>query len=251
MTSDKPLEGKYVVLATPSHDDRYAGCYVSSLINAKKALEHFGAGFRWFLYPKCSDLCHARNMIHEFFATCEEATHLMMIDSDMGWDYHDIIRMLMLNRDFVAGVGCKKKIPAEWCAGNFDETTGEVLPLLAQILEDGTILAHPMTVGGAFVMISKMCALRMRQAYPELKYSCRGHDNMDVYALYDPVILPSGDRFFDDFAYCHRWRKIRGTINVLPDILLKHEGSHTFEGKWSDSAVIQTIEGGYVSTDAT
>ena len=80
----------------------------------------------------------------------------------------------------------------------------------------------------------------MRQAYPELKYLDK-QSGQEVCALYDPVILPSRNRYFDDFAFCYRWRKIGGTINVMPDIHLKHEGSHTFEGSWMESTVMKEV----------
>lgn len=227
-------------VATPSLEGKFAGSYVQALMNTKTTLEHFGVVFDWVNYPGCSDLAHARSKILAKFTDHPKATHLMKIDSDMGWEPSDVIRLLSSGRDFVAGVGCKRKLPLEWCVGNFSEEDGHLEPCMFKKTGD-QLVAYPKSVGTGFVMISKTCALRMRQAHPELMYVDK-FDEEKVWALYDPVIIANGDfriRHFDDFAFCHRWRKIGGTVSVFPDIHLKHEGNYTFEGQWIQSEEVK------------
>jgi len=231
-----PLDGLYIQVATPSLDGKYGSGYMTALMNTKTTLEHFGAVFDWVNFPGCSDLPHARAKILANFTDHAQATHLMLIDADMAWEPADVVRFINSNRDFVAGVGCKKKLPLEWCVGNFSEEDGHLEPAIFKKTGE-QIVGYPKSVGTGFVMISKQCALRMRQAYPELKYTDQ-HDKKSVWALYDPIITVNGDfrmRQFDDFAFCHRWRKIGGVVAVFPDIHLKHEGNYTFEGSSMDS----------------
>lgn len=238
------LEGLYVQVATPSLDNKFGGAYLQALMNTKTTLEHFGVTFDWVNYPGCSDLAHARNKILAKFAEHPRATHLMKIDSDMGWEPADVIRLLSSGRDFVAGVGCKKKLPLEWCVGNFSEQDGHLEPCTFKKTGD-QLVAYPKSVGTGFVMISKLCALRMIREYPELAYTDR-FDKQKVHALYDPVMIGEGEhrsRHFDDFAFCHRWRKIGGVVAVFPDIHLKHEGNYTFEGQWMDSDEVKKWTG--------
>jgi hypothetical protein len=231
-----PLEGLFVQVATPSLDKKYGGEYVESLMNIRTTLEHFGAEFDWVKFPGCSDLPHARNKILAKFTDHPKATHLMKIDCDIGSDAKDVVRFITSQRDFVAGAGCKKQLPLEWCIGNNSEIDGKKEHCVFKKTGD-QIVAYPKSVGTGFVMITKQCALRMRQAYPETMYIDM-HDNEKVWALYDPVIIVNGEhrmRHFDDFAFCHRWRKIGGVVAVFPDVHLKHTGMHTFEGSWMDS----------------
>lgn len=231
-----PLEGLFVQVATPSLDKKYGGEYIESLMNIRTTLEHFGAEFDWVKFPGCSDLPHARNKILAKFTDHPKATHLMKIDCDIGSDAKDIVRFITSNRDLVAGAGCKKQIPLEWCVGNNSETDGKKEPCVFKKTGD-QIVAYPKAVGTGFVMITKQCALRMRQAYPKLKYKDRV-DGEDVWGLYDPVYYGTDEvtwRDFDDFAFCYRWRKIGGVVAVFPDVHLKHSGMHTFEGSWMDS----------------
>lgn len=232
-----PLEGLYVQIATPSLDKSYSEDYMLSLMNTKTVLEHHGARFEWLRYPGCSDLPHARAKILAKFTDHPQSTHLMKIDADMGWEPSDIVRLVVSNRDFAAGIGCKKKLPLEYCVGNFSDKDGSLEACLFKKTGD-QLVGYPKSVGTGFVMITKSCALRLRHEYPELRYTDR-FDKQDVWALYDPVIIEGQNgyraRHFDDFAFCHRWRKIGGTIAVFPDIHLKHEGTYTFEGSWMES----------------
>jgi len=235
-----PLEGLFIQVATPSLENKYGGNYVDSLMNIRTTLEHFGAEFDWVKFPGCSDLPHARNKILAKFTDHPKATHLMKIDCDIGSDANDIVRFITSNRDFVAGAGCKKQIPLEWCIGNNSDVTGKKEPCVFKKSGD-QIVGYPNAVGTGFVMINKQCALRMRQAYPELKYQDR-FDGEDVWGLYDPVYYGTNElkfRDFDDFAFCYRWRKIGGVVAVFPDIHLKHSGIHTFEGSWMDSDAVK------------
>ncbi len=237
-----PLDGCYIQVATPSIDKKYGEDYTISLMNTKTTIEHFGGVFEWLRYPGCSDLPHARAKILAKFTDHPHATHLLKIDADMGWEPADVIRMVTSGRDFVAGVGCKKKLPLEWCVGNFSDKDGKLEPCMFKKTGD-QLVGYPKSVGTGFVMITKSCALRMRQEYPELEYTDR-FDKEKVWALYDPIIVEGDNgykaRHFDDFAFCHRWRKIGGTIAVFPDIYLKHEGNYTFEGSWMDSDEVKT-----------
>lgn len=231
-----PLEGLCIQVATPAHSNQYGGNYVESLLNLRVTLEHFGAEFDWVKFPGCSDLCHARNKIIAKFTEHPKATHLMKVDCDIGFDPNDVVRFIASNRDFVAGAGCKKQIPLEWCVGNNSELDGKKEHCVFKKTGE-QIVAYPKSVGTGFVMITKQCALRMRQAYPDTMYTDM-FDQEKVWGLYDPIIIRNGEfsmRHFDDFAFCHRWRKIGGVVAVFPDVHLKHSGMHTFEGSWMDS----------------
>lgn len=234
--TDKPYSNVYVHVATPAGDDRFGRDYVTSIMNTKTTLEHFGAQFHWAVYPNCSDLCHVRNKILGEFVRGEKYTHLLKIDSDMGWEASDVMRMLSFDKDFIAGVGCKKKLPLEWCASNRSDTDGVMQPV-HMFYEGGTLLANVNYVGAGFVMITRACAVKMLEAYDNLSYTdC--YDQQRECGLYDPVIIVNGDyreRYFDDFAFCYRWRQIGGKVTIVPDIHLKHNGNHTFEGKWEES----------------
>lgn len=235
-----PLEGVYVQLATPSHDNRFGGNYLQSLRETEELLNHFGAGFIWVNYAGCSDLCHARNKLLDKFAKHPQATHLLLVDCDIGWNPHDVIRMINSKRDFIAGVGRKKEEKPSYCVGNYSDEDGSLEPgMFKRVGED--LVGYVKAVGTGFVMKSKQCALRMIHEYKDLMY-VDFHDKQEVVGVYDPIIIGKHrQRLFDDFAFCYRWRKIGGIVAVFPDINLKHEGRYTYEGRWVDSDDVKNI----------
>ena len=123
-TREKPLEGISIQIGTPVGDGKCDIEYVSSLVGSVKVLESFGAVVDWARLPGCSDLPSARAKIVGNFARSEH-THLMMIDADMGWDVGDIVRLLLLKRDFIGGVGCKKTYKLEFALNNCDDSGEE------------------------------------------------------------------------------------------------------------------------------
>lgn len=232
----KPLSHINLMLATPSSSDQYCGDYVESLVQTKAEIEHFGGKFAWQKYPGCSDLCHARNKLLGNFVREKQYTHLLKVDDDMGWQASDVIRLLLLNKEFVSGVGPKKKYPTEWCCSNRSDDAGiQTMPKF--YMENDTFLSELNYVGAGFVLLSQECATKMTDAYQDLMY-VDFNDKLPEVGLYDPVYLINGDyreRYFDDFAFCYRWRKIGGKVLVVPDIHLRHNGNHRFEGKWEES----------------
>jgi len=235
MTTTEPLSHINLMVATPSSANTYCGDYVASLIITKENIEHFGGNLAWQKFPHCSDLCHARNKIIGNFVKMTDYTHLLLVDDDMGWVADDVIRMLLLNKDFISGAGPKKKFPMEFCCSNrSDEDDEKVSPTFYH--EGETLLMESYYVGAGFVLLSRSCAERMTEAYQDLVY-LDSFDKEKEVGLYDPVMVTKKDgvyRYFDDFAFCYRWRMIGGKVLILPDIQLKHTGNYTFEGKLTE-----------------
>jgi hypothetical protein len=210
-----------VYIVTPCGDEKYDRRYTRSFENTTSMIRQCGGQVDWGEAPGSADLSLARARLFGAFLRSPH-THMMAIDSDMGWSALDVIRMIMLKRDFVAAAGPKKAYPIRF-AFNLSDDNQEQLPFIE---EGGTQLIEVTEIGMAFTLISRSCAERMAQAYPELNFQTEnGLTEHDVFA---PMIV-NGWRKSEDFAFCHRWRKIGGKIFMLPSVKLSHTGSHTFE----------------------
>ncbi len=189
----------------------------------------------WQKFPGCSDLCHARNKLLGNFVKTDQYTHLLIVDDDMGWVADDVIRMLLLDKDFISGAGPKKQFPKEFCCSNRDDKTDEkIFPNFYHAGE--TLLCDMNYVGAGFVLMSRNCAVKMTESYQDLAYFDSFDKQMEV-GLYDPITITKNDgkyRYFDDFAFCYRWRMIGGKVVIVPDIRLKHTGNYTFEGQLTE-----------------
>lgn len=229
----KPLVDYSVQFATPCGNSTYDREYVRSFHNTACVLIELGATVDWAEFPGCADLSLARAKIFGNFLRSQH-THLFLVDSDMGWSYHDVVRLLLTKKDFVGAAGRKKTAKMEFAA-NLEGEEGK----FTSIVQDDMGLVKYREVGAAFVLISRDCAQRIWDAHPELEFDSDG--GVLERAVFDPLIIgeaPKRRRLSEDFAFCHRWRAIGGEIWLMPDIVLQHAGRAVWEG-----ALIQSLQG--------
>lgn len=202
--------------------------YNSSLDKTMQLIREYGGQVEVFKTRGISDIYYARSKLFGAFLRNKKYTQALMIDDDMEFMPEDVVWFLLLKRDMLAAVGTKKVFPTEF-AWNMKGDDGKPWPLL---LETDTNVAPVPFVGAAFMMISRNCAERLAAAYPELQYDT--DDKTVEYDIFQPLIItdPTGNRrrLADDFAFCWRWRKIGGEVEVKLDCTLGHTGGHTFKG---------------------
>ena len=230
----KPLSDISIQIATPCGEGKYNREYVKSFHNTACVLIECGAKVDWAEFPGCADLALARAKILGNFLRSQH-THLMMIDSDMGWHYDDVVRLLLMGKDFVGAAGRKKTNKLEFATNNCDDARN-LLPLIS---DPNTGLIQCTEVGMAFMCITKSCAQRIVDAHLELAFD--GDNGVIEYAVFDPFIIgvaPKRRRLSEDFAFCHRWSAIGGEIWLLPDVVLQHVGTSVWEG-----ALLQVLQG--------
>lgn len=218
--------GMKIMLAVPAADGRYEGTFMRSWVASRDAVKHFGGDIVLHELPYQSDICVARNTLFSDFLR-SDCTHCVTIDSDQGWTVKDLIRLLVVKKDFVAAAGVKKCWPPAFAVNNSDAFGNAVN--INHVSEEGLIeVTH---VGFAFACVTKHWAIRMSQHFADLAY-----DNLTRttdYGIFMPMLL--NRRYLgEDFSACERWRSIGGKIYVAPEISLEHVGVKVFSGAWLD-----------------
>jgi hypothetical protein len=223
------LDGVSVLIATPCGDGTYERLYVSSLFGTIEALRQCGAVVNFAEMPYCSDIALARAKLYGMFLR-SDFTHMLMIDSDMGWRPTDVVQLFAHKRDFVAVAGPRKVFPESFAVQNTD-AAGRA-QMLRQEADSGLFeVSH---IGMAFALVTKEWAERMRDAHQDLQYA--GDDGRPEYAIFNPLV--ANKRYMsEDFAACHRWRAIGGHIYVDPSISLQHVGTYVWEGSWGNHLI--------------
>jgi hypothetical protein len=221
------LSGVSICIATPSHDGKYEGRFMSALHRTVLEIQRLGGKGDFFQFCYCADVSLARAKVFGHFYRSKH-THLMMIDADMGWMPEDVVRMVLLDREFIAAAGPKKQYPLKFAA-NFTDDKGNPIPVIEEV---GTGIASVNEIGLAFALIKRSLADKMVAAYPELQFDGDGKDV--EYALFDPFII-NRRKLGEDFAFCRRWQKIGGKIDLLPSVRLSHTGAHTWAGALADA----------------
>lgn len=219
--------GKKIMIGTPSIDGRYDDCYVESLLLTMQYLASQGVAVEWAQEKHNADISLARSKILGTFLR-SNCTHLLCVDSDMGWGIDAVVRLVAAEKDIVAVAGPKKSYPLRFAA-NHSDAAGNMIPLRMEI-DSGT--CEVSEVGLAFALISRGCAEKMIRSYPEMRY--RGITTEIDSGLFIPFV--ENERYFaEDFAFCKRWRVLGGRIFICPDVRLKHKGGHVFEGALLDA----------------
>jgi hypothetical protein len=214
------LSKAHVLLATPNASGRYERLFVQSLWGTIEALRACKALVNFAEIPYCSDICHARAKLFGMFLR-SQATHMLFIDDDMGWNPQDVIRMFVHDRDFVAVAGPRKAFPPSFAVQTDAPMRQEATTGLIEVSQ----------IGLAFVLITRAVALRVSQAHPELKFV--GDDGREEFAVFNPMVV-NGRYSSEDFAFCERWRALGGKIYCDPTISLKHVGTFVWEGSWQN-----------------
>ena len=108
---DRPdLKGVSLYLGTPSGAGQFDRRYVHSLMQTVDMVRSAGGEIDWGEMPYCADLSYARDRILGAFMRSRH-THMLMIDDDMGWSPHDVLRLLNTRLDCWWGRP-KKNVPS-------------------------------------------------------------------------------------------------------------------------------------------
>lgn len=217
-----------LLICVPIGDGKPHDIFNVSLDQTKQMFLEHGGKIDVFKVKYVADIEFARSKLLGAFHRDKKFTHMMFIDSDQGWSAVDIAHLLLLNRDFIGAVSCKKVYPLEFAYQLLNDQS-KPIPLYHEV---ETNVAEIPYIGGAFVMLSRNCVDKMVAGYPELEYDMP--DNVVEYSLFDPLIINVPDaprrRLSEDFAFCHRWAKLGGKVYCKLDVTLQHEGNHVFTG---------------------
>jgi hypothetical protein len=219
------LTGVRLMICTPCHDGKPERLYNASLWKTMQMLHAKGCAATVMEENYTADIALARsNLFSGFFRS--NATHMLFIDADMGWEPGAVLRLFATGKDVVGVAGPKKRYPLAFAA-NFTDKDGNAVELPWDP-ETGT---HEVgELGAAFLLISRAAAEKMVEHYaPTLEFTWTGGER--VFGLFIPMVDPALRKWYsEDFAFCRRWRDIGGKVHVCADVRLQHVGSHVYEG---------------------
>ena len=264
--SKEELVKRSIMVCTPMYGGACAGSYVGSLCDlTAKCLEHGIKMKAYFLFNE-SLITRARNYcVDEFLRS--DFTHLMFIDSDIGFNADDVISMLALQGDeteydIMCGPYPKKCISwekiklavdkgyADENPNNLEKYVGDYVfnPRINSVGETRIPLDRPVEInegGTGFMMIRRSAFTKYAEAFPELKYlpdharSDHFDGSREITAYFDTIIDPVTRRYLsEDYMFCHNAIKIGMKVWLCPWMQLRHIGMYTFGGSLIDIATI-------------
>ena len=145
-----------------------------------------------------------RERLTRFFIEKEHCTHLLFIDSDIGFTANDVFNLLHADLDMISGIytrrQTKKDVPIEPMSGN------------SIVLNSGVI--ECVAVPSGFLLLKRHVLEKMYDEYSPPYHNGLWEHGLDI---------------GEDLAFCRRWRAVGGKIHAHTGVIVKHIGEHVFE----------------------
>lgn len=204
-------------IATPAFDGKvhvpFAICLAETALLLAK--NHIQTEYR--VVTSGSLLCAERNRLLQSFLE-SDCTHILCIDSDLGWPAQAVIAMLQKNVDFIAGVyparGPEKAFTFRPC---LQENGAVVVDVEKQLLK----MLH---IPAGFMLIKRAVIEKMIADHPETKYVPKDPKIPSGHALFNTEIQ-DGEFWGEDYVFCGRATKSGFDIWVDPLIQFDHAGN--------------------------
>jgi hypothetical protein len=241
------------------------GLYTKSISDLSHFCGKHGIKFGVYYLFNESLITRARNYcVDEFLRS--NYTHMMFIDSDIGFDAQDVLRLLYAcdsdkGYDIVTGPYPKKTIAWEKITSAVKQGKADQNPFdLENYVGDYVFnpvggmkemkvgeMAEIKEGGTGFMMIDRKALVKYAEAYPELKYTpdhartAHFDGSNQITAFFDCVIDPESNRYLsEDYMFSQYARKIGLKVWVCPWMQLKHVGTYIFSGSLGHIASINS-----------
>lgn len=245
--SKAPEPSIFLVVGTPCYGGLVSDRYLISMLELQRACASWGVKMHCQTVGGDALITRARNTLAAIFLDHPQATHLMFIDADIGFDPIQVARMLAFDKPVVGGAYPLKHIdwdnikarvqdgstPLEAASlryvvglsGNLEETPEE----------NGFVSAD--YAGTGFLLIKRHVFEQLALLHPDLAYesalvgSNRAPTGGQHYAFFDCMIDPATRTYLpEDYAFCKRWTDAGGEIWVDMRSKLTHVGAYAFQG---------------------
>lgn len=215
------MKNRHIFIATPAFDGKVHVQFALSLAELYVTLVQNNVGISSRINTSGSLLVAERNKLLEEFIRDEHATHILFIDSDLGFPAQAVLAMLDSEKDFVAGV---------YPARNSDSDDNQYL-YRPKLIDDSNLIVSDKHLLGAeyiptgFTMLSREAVLKMRDKFPELYFQpkAEARKNEHAYCLFDTEVW-DGEFWGEDYVFCRRARQAGIDIWVDPLIEFDHAG---------------------------
>lgn len=178
-------------------------------------------------YPEVSE---ARNVLLTSWYDGTDASHILFVDSDMGFKPELIMDMLMFGEPMVGAIYPKKILPIQWAASglgdDFTERRGDFMKVGG--LGMGCFLIHRDVVDK---MIEKMPELSDSRVSTHSSKHMLPKDR--ILRFFDPLDDEKTGRMSEDLSFCYRWREnCGGEIWAAIGHDIEHVGQYSYIGNY-------------------
>ena len=247
---EEKTEVPFLFVATPMYGGMCHGTFATSLLTMVNTFTNSGMGFTFSHMMNESLITRARDSLANDFLDTKECTHLLFIDSDIGFSPQDIIPMVHADKDVICGIYPKKEINWNQVSDAVKEgITPQALGNYTGVFVVNAVdhaphievkLSEPIEIangGTGFMLIKREVLEKLKDVVPTY--------NSDMYTIIDTERKPrkiyqffdtsidkdSGNRLLsEDYHFCKLARDNGFKVWAAPWAQLSHTGSYTFSG---------------------
>jgi hypothetical protein len=201
-----------LLIATPAYDHKVYTHYAMSLAGTAMLLESQGIQTQAEFVMGDSLLVAARNKILQKFLD-SDATHLLCIDSDIGWPPLAVLSMLRTKKEFIGGL-----YPQRYGSSESFVYRPSLDSNNKKILEGQYMKVDCMPAG--FMLMERSVLKKMIKKFPNLKHQSKTDKNDHWYCFFDTE-LHDGEFWGEDFVFCRRARD--AGVEIWVDTLIEFE----------------------------
>lgn len=257
------LQKKKLFVATPMYGGACAGMYARSIADLAAICAKYDIPLQLYYLFNESLITRARNYCADEFLR-SDATHLMFIDSDIGFNPQDVIALLAMQTDespydVIGGPYPKKcisweKIKIAVDKGFADEDPNNLEKFVGDYVFNpkGGMKEIPigepvevMELGTGFMMIRRKTFDVYKEFFPHLSYkpdhvrTAAFDGSREIHAYFDCIIDPVSKRYLsEDYMFCYNTDKAGMKVWLCPWMSMQHVGSYNFGGSLADLASI-------------
>jgi len=257
------LRERKLFLATPMYGGQCAGMFARSVADLTALCTHYGIGLQMYFLFNESLITRARNYCCDEFVR-SDATHMMFIDSDIGFNPNDVIALLALQDDeseydVIGGPYPKKcisweKVKLAVDKGFADEDPNQLERFVGDYVFNpkqgaGSIpIGEPVEVleiGTGFMMIRKKTLTEFAKKFPQHSYrpdhvrTEHFDGTREIMQYFQAEIDPVSRRYLsEDYWFCQKIQELGMKTWFCPWMKLQHVGTYIFGGSLADLAAV-------------
>jgi hypothetical protein len=207
-----------VMIATPAYSGKVDIPYALSFSQTVQLLSTHQIKVQPFISASGSLLVAERNRIVQAFWE-SDCTHILCIDSDLGWPAQAVLAMLESEKEFVAGVYPARGVKNTFLFREEKSATGTF------IVDRHLIKMQYIPAG--FMLLARSAIQKMRDFHPDLYFEPKDKsvDNPSAGYCFFNTEVWDGEFWGEDFVFCRKAREAGVEIWVDPLIQFDHAGT--------------------------
>ena len=205
-----------IFIATPAFTGLTHVLYTMSLAHTCTALSHAGHDSIIRIHSSGSLLVMERNSLNEAFLK-SDCTHMLCIDSDMGWRHEAVLTMIEHDKDFLVGCYPIRKQPNKFHFQPVENEDGS-------LVRDGHLIKM-LYVPAGFMLIKRHVIEKMTQDFQDQNYEPVDAASQGTQCALFNTELFEGKLWGEDYVFCRKARASGFDIWCDPRFGFNHSGT--------------------------